>query len=52
MGTWIKDDFSIVALMYSLFGVLLSKTRGAEDELNTLVAGTATGVLFKSTGTG
>ncbi|KAK2189270.1 hypothetical protein NP493_111g01026 [Ridgeia piscesae] len=34
--------------MYSGFGVLMSKLRGAEDELNTVVAGTATGLLYKS----
>jgi len=37
--------------MYSGFGVLMSKLRGAEDELNTVVAGTATGLLYKSSGT-
>lgn len=39
------------ALMYSGFGVLMAKLRGAEDELNTIVAGTATGMLYKSSGT-
>jgi len=39
------------ALMYSVIGVILSKVRGAEDELNTLVAATTTGLLYKSTGT-
>ena len=28
------------ALMYSIFGVVLSKARGAEDELNTLTGKT------------
>ena len=37
------------ALMYSLFGVVLSKARGADDELNTLTAAAATGMLYKST---
>lgn len=37
-----------VALMYSLFGVGISKARGVDDELNTVAAGTATGLLFKS----
>lgn len=35
--------------MYSTFGVILSKLRGVDDELNTLAAGTATGLLYKST---
>ena len=34
--------------MYSGFGVILSKVRGVDDELNTLAAGAATGMLFKS----
>ena len=38
------------ALMYSVFGVLLSYGRGVDDELNTVVAGTATGLLYKSSG--
>jgi len=48
-GASSAQRLGVVALMYSAFGVLLSKTRGAEDELNTLVAATATGLLFKST---
>jgi hypothetical protein len=36
--------------MYSVFGVVLQYGRGVDDELNTLVAGTATGLLYKSTG--
>jgi len=35
--------------MYSGFGVILSKLRGVDDELNTLAAGTLTGALFKPT---
>jgi len=38
------------ALMYSIFGVAISKMRGADDELNTLAAGGATGLLYKSSG--
>ena len=30
----------------------MSKMRGAEDELNTIIAGTSTGLLYKSSGTG
>ena len=40
----------MTALMYSIFGVILSKSRGADDELNTLAAGTLTGLLYKSSG--
>ncbi|KAJ6661655.1 hypothetical protein lerEdw1_013894 [Lerista edwardsae] len=38
------------ALLYSAFGVIIEKTRGAEDDLNTVAAGTMTGMLYKSTG--
>lgn len=47
-GASSAQSLGVIALMYSLFGVLLSKTRGAEDELNTLGAATATGMLYKS----
>ena len=36
--------------MYSGFGVMVSKARGADDEINTVLAGTATGLLYKSSG--
>ncbi|NXW52017.1 TIM23 translocase, partial [Nyctiprogne leucopyga] len=42
--------FSFPALLYSAFGVIIEKTRGAEDDLNTIAAGTLTGMLYKSTG--
>lgn len=45
------DFNSIPALLYSAFGVIIEKTRGAEDDLNTVAAGTMTGMLYKSTGT-
>ncbi|XP_032805900.1 mitochondrial import inner membrane translocase subunit Tim23 [Petromyzon marinus] len=38
-----------VALMYSAFGVAIEYGRGAEDDLNTMVAGSLTGMLYKST---
>lgn len=41
---------SVAALLYSAFGVIIEKTRGAEDDLNTIAAGTMTGMLYKSTG--
>ena len=40
----------VAALMYSVFGVVLWWGRGVEDELNTVVAGTATGLLYKCSG--
>lgn len=39
-----------LALLYSVFGVVIEKARGAEDDINTIVAGTMTGVLYKSPG--
>ncbi|XP_033644231.1 mitochondrial import inner membrane translocase subunit Tim23-like [Asterias rubens] len=38
----------VIALMYSILGLGLSWGRGTEDELNTLGAATATGLLYKS----
>jgi len=42
--------FFSTALLYSVFGVAIEKARGAEDDINTVAAGTLTGMLFKSTG--
>lgn len=36
--------------MYSGFGVVLQYLRGEDDDVNTVLAGTATGLLYKSTG--
>ena len=47
-GASTAQTLGVVALMYSVFGVVLSKSRGVEDELNTLTAGTLTGLLYKS----
>ncbi|EHB06681.1 Mitochondrial import inner membrane translocase subunit Tim23 [Heterocephalus glaber] len=38
-----------LALLYSAFGVITEKTRGAEDDLNTAAAGSMTGMLYKRT---
>ncbi|XP_043928859.1 mitochondrial import inner membrane translocase subunit Tim23-like [Protopterus annectens] len=38
-----------LALLYNAFGVVIEKTSGAEDDLNTIAAGTLTGLLYKST---
>ncbi|CAK9821184.1 Mitochondrial import inner membrane translocase subunit Tim23 [Anthophora plagiata] len=48
-GSSLANTFGIVSVMYSGFGVLLSWARGTDDSLNTLVAATGTGILFKST---
>ena len=44
------SSISPIALLYSAFGVIIEKTRGAEDDLNTVAAGTMTGMLYKCTG--
>jgi len=46
-GASAAQTLGVIALMYSVFGVVLSKARGAEDELNTLAAATTTGLLYK-----
>ncbi|GAV08885.1 hypothetical protein RvY_18511 [Ramazzottius varieornatus] len=48
-GATYANGIGVIAVMYSTFGVILSKLRGVDDELNTLAAGTATGLLYKST---
>ncbi|XP_029540666.1 mitochondrial import inner membrane translocase subunit Tim23-like [Oncorhynchus nerka] len=48
-ASW-ANTLGSVALLYSIFGVAIEKARGAEDDINTLAAGTLTGMLFKSTG--
>ncbi len=48
-GARSANSLGVIAVMYSGFGVTLSWLRGEEDELNTLTAATATGLLFKST---
>uniref|UniRef100_A0A672L210 Uncharacterized protein n=1 Tax=Sinocyclocheilus grahami TaxID=75366 RepID=A0A672L210_SINGR len=48
-ATW-ANTLGSIALLYSAFGVIFEKARGAEDDLNTIAAGTLTGVLYKSPG--
>lgn len=48
-GSATANTFGTVAVLYSAFGVLLSWTRGEDDEINTIVAGGATGLMYKST---
>lgn len=48
-ATW-ANTLGSLALLYSVFGVAIEKARGAEDDINTVVAGTMTGMLYKSPG--
>lgn len=48
-GARLANTFGTLSVYYSIFGIILEKTRGCEDELNTIVAGTSTGFLYKST---
>lgn len=47
-GASTAQTLGVVSLMYSIFGVILSYGRGVDDELNSIVSGTSTGLLFKS----
>ena len=38
----------VIMLGYSVCGVLVSSLRGVDDDVNTLVAGVATGLIYKS----
>lgn len=49
-GSGTANTLGTLAVMYSGFGVLLQAVRGEDDDINTVVAGTATGLLYKSTG--
>ncbi|XP_050428635.1 mitochondrial import inner membrane translocase subunit Tim23-like [Adelges cooleyi] len=49
-GARLANTFGTIAVFYSGIGVILQKTRDCEDELNTIIAGTGTGMLYKSTG--
>uniref|UniRef100_A0A4W5PEL0 Translocase of inner mitochondrial membrane 23 homolog b (yeast) n=1 Tax=Hucho hucho TaxID=62062 RepID=A0A4W5PEL0_9TELE len=48
-ATW-ANTLGSLALFYSVFGVAIKKAQGAEDDINTVAAGTMTGMLYKSTG--
>ncbi|KAG5855219.1 mitochondrial import inner membrane translocase subunit Tim23 [Anguilla rostrata] len=48
-ASW-ANTLGSLALLYSTFGVVIEKARGAEDDINTVAAGTLTGMLYKSTG--
>ncbi|XP_074648560.1 mitochondrial import inner membrane translocase subunit Tim23-like [Tubulanus polymorphus] len=47
-GASSAQSLGVIALMYSIFGVIISYGRGVEDEANTVTAGTLTGLLYKS----
>ena len=49
-GALWANTLGSLALLYSAFGVIIEKTRGAEDDLNTVAAGTMTSMLYKCTG--
>ncbi|XP_050526856.1 mitochondrial import inner membrane translocase subunit Tim23-like [Daktulosphaira vitifoliae] len=49
-GARLANTFGTLSVYYSICGIILEKTRGCEDEVNTIVAGTSTGMLYKSTG--
>lgn len=48
-GAATANTLGTLAVMYSVFGVVLQWARGEDDEVNTLAAGGATGLLYKST---
>uniref|UniRef100_A0A0K8TRZ4 Putative mitochondrial import inner membrane translocase subunit tim23 n=1 Tax=Tabanus bromius TaxID=304241 RepID=A0A0K8TRZ4_TABBR len=48
-GSATANTLGTLAVMYSAFGVLLQYGRGEDDDVNTVLAGTATGLLYKST---
>ncbi|KAJ8919900.1 hypothetical protein NQ315_006429 [Exocentrus adspersus] len=48
-GSATANTCGSVAVIYSAFGVFLSWARGTDDDLNTIIAATATGFLYKST---
>lgn len=48
-GSATANTLGALTVMYSAFGVLLQFARGEDDEINTVLAGTATGLLYKST---
>lgn len=48
-GSGTANTLGALSVMYSAFGVILQFVRGKDDETNTVLAGTATGLLYKST---
>lgn len=48
-GSATANTLGTLAVMYSAFGVLFSWVRGEDDDVNTMLAGVSTGLLYKST---
>lgn len=48
-GSATANTLGSITVIYSAFGVLLQYLRGKDDETNTILAGTATGLCYKST---
>lgn len=48
-GSATANTLGSITVLYSAFGVLFQYARGEDDEANTILAGTATGLLYKST---
>ena len=48
-GSATANTTGTIAVLYSAFGVLLQWARGEDDEINTIIAGGATGLMYKST---
>lgn len=48
-GSATANTMGAITVMYSAFGVLFQFARGEDDDVNTVLAGTATGLLYKST---
>ncbi|XP_031639701.1 mitochondrial import inner membrane translocase subunit Tim23 [Contarinia nasturtii] len=48
-GSATGNSLGSITVIYSVFGVLLQFVRGKDDETNTVLAGTSTGLLYKST---
>ncbi|SPP85551.1 mitochondrial import inner membrane translocase subunit Tim23 [Drosophila guanche] len=48
-GSGTANSLGTLAVLYSACGVLLQYARGEDDHVNTIIAGSATGLLYKST---
>ncbi|KAH8357530.1 hypothetical protein KR084_006853, partial [Drosophila pseudotakahashii] len=48
-GSGTANTLGTLAVLYSACGVLLQFVRGEDDHINTLIAGSSTGLLYKST---
>lgn len=49
-GSSVANTLGVVCVMYSGIGVGLQLIRDTDDSINTMIAATCTGMLFKSTG--